>query len=185
MPTHANAERYSGLSIALHWLMLLLIVGVYACIELREFYDKGTPMRDALKGWHFTLGLTVFALVWVRIVARLMGPTPAIVPEPPAMQALLAKLVHVALYALMILMPIGGMLILSGEAKPIPFWGLELPALIGPDKELAETIEEIHATFGKIGYALIAIHAAGSIYHQHVVKDNTLARMMPGGRNVA
>jgi cytochrome b561 len=185
MPAPATAQRYSGLSIALHWLMLLLIVGVYTCTELREFYDKGAPMRDSLKSWHYTLGLTVFALVWIRIVARLMGPTPAIVPEPPAVQALLTRILHIALYALMVLMPIGGMLILSGEAKAIPFWGLELPPLIGPDKDLAHTVEEIHETFGKIGYALIALHALGAIYHHRFVKDNTLVRMMPGGRSQA
>lgn len=180
MPTTPTSERYSSLSIALHWLMLLLIIGVYTATELREFYPKGSVERDALKAWHYTLGLTVFALVWVRIVARLMGPTPPIVPEPPAAQALLAKIIHLALYALMIFMPIGGMLILSGEAKAIPFWGFQIPPLIGENKELAETIEEIHETFGNIGYALIALHALGAIYHHHMVKDNTMRRMMPG-----
>lgn len=180
MPTTTSTERYSGLSIALHWLMLLLIVAVYATIEGREFFEKGTPMRDALKAWHFTLGLTVFALVWLRILARLMGPTPPIIPEPSAAQVLVGKIVHLGLYALMIFMPISGWLILSGEAKAIPFWGFELPPLIGPDKDLAETIEEIHATFGKIGYALIAIHALGAIVHHHVIKDNTMRRVMPG-----
>lgn len=180
MPTTPTSERYSSLSIALHWLMLLLIIAVYTATELREFYPKGSVERDALKAWHYTLGLTVFALVWVRIVARLLGPTPPIVPEPPAMQALVSKVVHLALYALMIFMPIGGMLILSGEAKAIPFWGFEIPPLIGENKELAETVEEIHETFGNIGMFLIALHAVGAIYHHRVVKDNTVRRMMPG-----
>lgn len=40
MSIHNNAERYGSLSIALHWVMVLLMAGVYACIELREWYPK-------------------------------------------------------------------------------------------------------------------------------------------------
>lgn len=180
MPVSTSTTRYSSSVIALHWLMLVLIAAGYACIELRELFEKGTPMRDGLKTVHFSLGITILALVIVRIVARLTSPTPAIIPEPPALQALAAKLVHLALYALMLGMPILGWLILSGEAKAIPYFGLfNLPPLMGPDKELAETIEEIHEIGGKIGYALIAIHAAAAIYHHRIVGDNTVLRMMP------
>jgi len=54
-----NKERYGTLSIGLHWSMLLLLVVVYACIELREFFPKGSDLREALKTWHFMLGLAV------------------------------------------------------------------------------------------------------------------------------
>ena len=55
--------RYGSLSIGLHWLMFLLMIAVYATIELREFYPKGSDPREALKVWHFMLGLSVLALV--------------------------------------------------------------------------------------------------------------------------
>ena len=180
MSTANTPSRYSSVSIAMHWLMLLLIIGVYACIELRELYPKGSDPREALKSWHFTLGLTVFALVWLRLVLRLVSPTPPIEPAPPGWQNLLAKIMHIALYALMIAMPVAGWLILSGEGKPIPFWGLDLPALMGKNKELAHTLEEIHETAGLVGYYLIGLHAAASLYHHYLVKDNTLVRMLPG-----
>ena len=180
MSTANTPSRYSTASIAMHWLMLLLIIGVYACIELRELYPKGSDPREALKSWHFTLGLTVFALVWLRLVLRLVSPTPPIEPTPPGWQNILAKIVHIALYALMIAMPVAGWLILSGEGKPIPFWGLDLPALMGKNKELAHTIEEIHETAGLVGYYLIGLHAAASLFHHYLVKDNTLVRMLPG-----
>ena len=32
---------YSRVSIGLHWLMLVLLVAVYACILLREIYPRG------------------------------------------------------------------------------------------------------------------------------------------------
>jgi len=65
-----TAARWGSLSIALHWLMLILMVGVYACIELKGFFPKGSETRELLKQWHFMLGLSVFALVWLRLLAR-------------------------------------------------------------------------------------------------------------------
>ena len=70
--TNTN-DRYGSLSIAMHWLMFLLLIGVYACIELRELYPKGSDPREALKTWHFTLGLTVFVLVWLRLACACPG----------------------------------------------------------------------------------------------------------------
>ena len=79
-----NTEiRYGSLSIGMHWLMLLLFVAVYGTIELRELFEKGSDLREALKTWHFMLGMLVFVLVWLRLAARLSGPTPAIQPTPP------------------------------------------------------------------------------------------------------
>jgi cytochrome b561 len=180
MNTSNSSSRYSSASIAMHWLMLLLLVGVYACMELHELYPRGSDAREALKSWHFTLGLTVFVLVWLRLVLRMVSPTPPIEPTPAGWQNILAKLVHIALYALMIAMPVAGWLILSGEGKPIPFWGLELPALMGKNKELAETLEEIHETAGLVGYYLIGLHAVAALFHHYFLKDNTLVRMLPG-----
>lgn len=176
-----SAQRYGSLSILMHWGMLVLLIAVYACIELRELYPRGSEPREALKTWHYMLGLSVFVLVWLRLLLRLSGPVPQIVPQEAAWQRGVARLVHLALYALMILLPLAGWLMLSAEGKPIPFFGLQLPALLGEDKELAKLIEEIHETGGTVGYWLVGLHALGALFHHYVVKDNTLVRMLPGG----
>src|SRR4051812_17665253 len=117
--------RYGSFSIALHWVMLLLLIAVYATIELRGMFPKGSDPREAMKAWHFMLGLSVFILVWLRFAAHaIAGPVPRVVPQPPRWQAASAKLMHVALYLLMITMPILGWLVLSAEGKPIPFFGV-------------------------------------------------------------
>lgn len=175
-------ERYGSLSIALHWLMLALLVAVYATIELREIYPKGSDPREALKTWHFMLGLSVLLLVGLRLLARATTPVPRITPTPAAWQALLAKLIHLALYAFMIGMPLAGWLMLSAAGKPIPFFGLELPALIGANKELATQIKEVHETVGTVGYFLVGAHALAALFHHYVIRDNTLLRMLPGRR---
>ena len=173
-------SRYGSLSIGLHWLMLILIAAVYACIELKGNFPKGSDTRELLKQWHFMLGLSVFALVWLRLLARVIAPTPRIEPALPSWQAIPAKLMHVALYALMIGSPLAGWLILSAAGKPIPFFGLELPALVGPNKALTGQIKELHELAGIAGYWLIGLHAAAGLLHHYISGDNTLVRMLPG-----
>ncbi len=174
-----TASRYGSLSIGIHWFMLLLFIAVYACIDLREIYPKGSDPREALKTWHYMLGMLVFLFVWLRIGARFSGPTPHIQPAPPQWQELAAKLLHLALYALMIVMPLTGWLMLSAGGKPIPFFGLELPSLMGEDKHTAKALKEIHETIGTAGYYLIGLHTLAALYHHYVMHDNTLTRMLP------
>lgn len=172
-------SRYPTALIALHWLTLLLLVGVYACIEGREFFPRGSVPREALKSWHFMLGLTVFGVTWLRLAARHFWSIPPIVPTPPAWQARLAQVVHVALYAIMLGMPLGGWIILSAAGKPVPWFGFELPPLVAPDKALAKQVEEIHEVVGKVGLFLIGLHTVAALYHHYLVRDDTLARMLP------
>lgn len=175
-------QRFSSLSIVLHWVMVLLISAVYAAILLRENYPKGTDIREGLKSWHFMLGLAVLVLVVARIVVRLINHGPPITPKPPVWQVFLANVAHFALYAFMLAMPIAGWVILSASDKVIPFFGLQLPALIGPSKALADQVKELHETGGTVGYFLIGLHALAALFHHYIAKDDTLRRMLPGRR---
>ena len=178
--TH-SANRYSPVTVSLHWLMLILLVVVYACMELRGYFPKGSDPRILMKNAHFMLGLTVFALAWLRLAARIAGgTTPAIQPPPPVWQILLARVVHVALYIFILSMPLGGWLLLSAEGQPIPFFGLELPALVAKNHDLAERIEDLHKAGATLGYGLIGVHAAAALFHHYLMGDNTLRRMLPG-----
>jgi cytochrome b561 len=174
-----TTSRYGSLSIGIHWLMLLLFIAVYASINLRELFPKGSDPREALKTWHFMLGILTFTFVWLRLAARFSGPTPLIQPPIPRLQEISAKLLHLALYALMIGMPLTGWLLLSASGKPIPFFGLQLPALIAENKDLAGQIKELHEAVGTTGYFLIGLHAVAAFYHHYVQRDNTLTRMLP------
>lgn len=86
---------------------------------------------------------------------------------------------YVALYAFLIVMPVLGWLTLSAQGKVIPFFELDLPALIGPDKALGNSLEDIHETIGTIGYYLIGLHVAAALFHHYFLRDNTLLRMLP------
>jgi cytochrome b561 len=174
-----TTERYGSLSIAMHWLVLALLVGVYACIELRGLAPRGSGLRADMKTWHFMLGLTVFALVALRLLVRLFTPIPRMAPAVPAWQRHLAELMHGALYAFLIIMPMLGWITLSAGGKTIPWFGLELPALVGMDRDFSHAVEEVHRTLGTIGYYLIGLHAAAALYHHYFIRDDTLLRMLP------
>ena len=169
-----SSPAYSRLSVALHWLMLLLLAAVYATILMRENYPGGSEIRQALKAWHFSLGLTVFALVWVRVVARRFG---GVGHRPGGVAAWVAGGMHLALYGFMIAMPLLGWITLSAEGDPVRLFGLGLPPLTGPNEALAEQVGEIHETLGTVGYWLVGLHAAAALFHHYVLRDGTLRRM--------
>jgi len=173
-------KHYPTNAIALHWLVLLLIVAAYACILLRENYPRGSDIREALKTWHFMLGLSILALTFVRVGLRLITrQTPPITPEPPRWLHLLSIVAHVVIYIWMITMPLAGWTILSAEGDPIPFWGLTLPPLTDVSEQLAGQVEELHELGGTIGYFLLGLHAAAALFHHYFLKDDTLTRMLP------
>lgn len=176
-------DRYGTPSIALHWLTLALLIGVYLAINLHDAAPKGSALRADLKSWHFVLGIGVLALVAVRLAARLVaGPTPRIEPGPSMWQLRLAHAMHLALYAFMLGAPLLGWLAVSAKGDPVAFLGFQLPLPIGPDKALYRSIKEVHETIGTFGYYLIGLHAAAALVHHHVLRDNTLKRMLPERR---
>lgn len=178
-------NAYSRSMIAMHWLMALLIAAVFALIELREIFPKGSVPRETMKSLHFSLGLAVLALVVLRLVVRVSTRTPPIEPRPAAWQTLMAHGAHLALYGLMLAMPILGWLLLSAEGKDVAFFGLSLPPLTVTDKAGAELFEEWHEALGTVFYIVIGLHAVAALAHHYLFRDNTLARMLPGRPRVS
>lgn len=172
-------KRYGTLSIALHWIMLVLLIAVVAFMELRGIFPKGSAPREAMKALHYAAGLLVLALAFLRIAALCAGRPPAIAPLPPGWQRMLAGLVKGGLYLIMLGMPLAGWALLGADGEPFALFGWPLPALAGPDQALADKLEEIHETGASIAYFLVGVHVIAALYHHYIVGDNTLRRMLP------
>ncbi|KAF1689809.1 cytochrome b [Pseudoxanthomonas koreensis] len=168
--------------IALHWITLLLLVGVYATMELRGIFPRGSAERAAMKTAHYFLGISVFALTWLRLGLRLSGRIPPITPQPPKWQSALAAVVALALYVLLLAMPIVGYLLLNAEGHAPAIGNLRLPLLIPVQQGLAESLETWHGRIATAGYWLVGVHALAAIYHHHVRRDDALLRMSPRRR---
>lgn len=167
---------YSRTMIYIHWGVALLIAAAFATIELRELFEKGSVPREGLKTVHFHLGITILALVLIRLLVRARTSAPAITPPPPAWQTGSSHLLHAVLYGLMLAMPILGWLTLSAAGKPLPFG---LPALVEASKDAAGWYKELHHQLGEVLYILIGVHIAAALVHHLAFKDNTLKRIMP------
>ncbi|WP_207284572.1 cytochrome b [Pseudomonas sp. FW300-N2A2] len=172
-------DRYAKLSITLHWLMLALFVGVYACIEIKGLLPRGSNARALFLGLHGLFGISIFALVWIRLLGRLT-PRPPITPTPPAWQTGLSHLMHLVLYGLMIVTPLMAWLMLAAGGKPLPYFDFYLSAPVSVDPDLAKRFKYWHEWLGTSGYWLIGLHALAGLFHHYWVGDNTLARMLSG-----
>ena len=170
-------QRYPKLQILIHWLMFLLIAVAAISIEVREAIPKGTDLRSELKNLHIFIGQLVLIFLFVRVIARLSFKQP--LPESQIdWQVALMKLVHVALYVLMLAIPITGILLLQAGAKEVSFLGYVLPEIISPDRQIKKIIKEVHELLSNSLYLLVALHVAASLWHHYVIRDGSLKRML-------
>lgn len=172
-------DRYSTLSITLHWLTLVLMVAIYISIELHESLPRGHALRRPMEDWHIYLGLCLLPIVVFRAVTILRAKIPAILPSPPMWQMRVTKLMKVYLYVLMIGAPLVGWIMVNAEGNIVSLWGFVLPSLVSESESLAGLASEVHEILGVSGYFFIAIHVLAALYHHYLLKDNTLKRMLP------
>ena len=172
-----SGTAFGSVARALHWSMAILIVASLAMIELRGWAPRGGALRAGLRDWHSQVGLVVFALVWLRLYWRLVNIEPAIVPQPAAWQRSTAHAVEWTFYALMIALPMLGIVMMQADGKTVSLLGVSLPPMVAIDKVQAHRLEDIHEWLGNAMMALIALHVCASLWHKFIHRDNTLARM--------
>jgi cytochrome b561 len=142
---------------------------------------KGPPRAFGLFA-HMTLGQCVFVLVIARLVWRYTNPPPP--PEQTRFGKLLeivAALNHYALYALMLAVPILGVIVQLKRGNPLPFFGLgEFASPWPADRATARTILHFHEYCADALLILAGVHAVAALVHHYAFRDRTLTRMLPG-----
>ena len=172
-----NHSRYTGFAILLHWVMALLILVTWS-IAIVVSDMPLSPTRIAGYSWHKWLGVTVFFLVVVRLLWRSTHPAPELNLRMPAWQERVMKLTHVALYLLMVAIPVVGWLMSSAKGYTVNYFGLfELPDLVEKDKALGHTLKEVHEWLANSLMALVGLHILAALKHQLIDKDGLLSRM--------
>ena len=172
-----SKERWGQVSIALHWLTALLVIGL-AVVGLVMTELPNSALKVQIYALHKSFGLTVLALAALRLLWRAIAGTPDEVPAP-RLQQLAAKSVHWALYALLFALPLSGWLFNSAAGFPLKWFGLvALPKLFtGYNPELKHLAHELHETGFYLLALLLLAHAGAALYHHYVKKDDTLNRM--------
>lgn len=171
--------RYSGVAIALHWLMALLILGNF-CLGL---YMADLPLsiqRLHLFNYHKWTGATILAIAVLRLLWRLTHRPPPDLPAP-RWQIRAAHVTHWALYALFFAVPLAGWAYSSASGFQVVVYGvIPLPDFVPKDKALADSLKELHEILAWVLFSLVALHVAAAMKHTLVDRDGLLRRMAPG-----
>ena len=172
--TNTLAE-YGFISKLLHWLSaILLLVQIPLGFYLVDL-DFGEE-RINVENIHVILGLTIFYIVVIRLVNKILNPTPKLDPSIFKGQVFLAKMNHILLYLAILSITISGILkkLFNGEKLVIFFKEIQ----INDNFELADQFYEIHILSNYTILFLISIHLIAVIVHRLFFKDNLLKKML-------
>jgi cytochrome b561 len=179
MTLRNTPDSFGLVSRILHWTMALMIL-ILLPLGLRLAGMQPSLSTLWLYGLHKTLGLTALALVLVRIIWHRISPPPAPIGPPRAWETRAAKAGHVALYVLMLAMPLSGWIASSATGIDVMFaerW------VVPPIAPVSETIDQvgfaIHGILGKLLLALVVLHMAAAVKRE-MEGDGTLRRMIRG-----
>ncbi|MCK1654078.1 cytochrome b/b6 domain-containing protein [Bradyrhizobium sp. 149] len=164
------SHRFAPIQRLLHWLMA-------ACIIAMLFIGVGmvssvAPTYLPLILIHKTLGVTLLALVVIRLALRLhYGAPPLPADLPPAIK-LGAQLSHLALYGFMIVMPLLGLGMLWAAAYPVVLYGrIHIPALLPQSDRVHTLLWNAHLYLGFAFFALVLLHLAAALFHALIRRD--------------
>jgi len=172
-----STDRYNPISVVFHWLMAAIIVATWS-IAIVVSDMPLSPARITGYSWHKWLGVTVFFLVILRLVWRATHPAPQLEIKMPAWQERAMQLTHIALYLLMIVIPLVGWLMSSAKGYTVNYFGLfELPDLLSKDKALGHQLKDLHEYLADVLVALVSLHVLAALKHQFIDRDGLLSRM--------
>jgi cytochrome b561 len=169
-------DRFSGLQRLLHWLMALMVltmlfVGVSMVSTLKPFFLT-------LISIHKPLGISILALAVLRLIVRWWLGAPELPDDLPRVQALAAKLSHVMLYALLIVMPLVGWGMLSAGGYPIVLYGsIHLPKILPHDGQLHAGLLMTHIVLAYIFFATLLLHVGAALFHALIRRDGVFRAM--------
>lgn len=182
MQLRNSASGYGAVSRSLHWITVVLVLIAWAVGTFGDVLPKGEARATGL-AVHIAAGLAILVVLAVRLVWR------AIDPPPPPEHTMFgtwgdraSRLAHYTLYALLLLVPVIGIAVQFARGTPLPLFGLaEIASPWAADRAFARSMKEVHEVLANALVILAALHAAAALVHHWVLRDRTLARMLPGG----
>jgi len=189
MQLRNTRSGYGLIAILFHWMMALLIIGLFVFGKYMTGLDPMAPDTFALYQLHKSLGFLVLALVLARLAWRLANPSPALPETMPGFERLAAHLGHAGLYALMLAIPLSGWLMVSAspwgiptvvfDMLPVPH--LPVPEALGSKAEAENTLKGLHELLANGLLFLVVLHVAAALKHHFLNRDDVLRRMVRAG----
>lgn len=177
MPPSDPPPRYTRTAIVLHWLIAILVIGQFALGWWMQEIPKqpAGPRVDAFN-LHKSIGITLFALMALRLAWRGWHPPP---PLPPMArwQAWAARTTHALLYAALLIQPLAGYLGSEVSGYPVRYFGFILPSWAGKHLALKDALSVVHLATSWVIATLVVLHVAGALRHAFIDRDKLLVRM--------
>lgn len=176
-PTKDTAERYGLVSRALHWSMAALILWQFLGMALRGIAEDSAVAEFFLRG-HSPIGALIFLLLLVRGSWALLNRShrPA---HGPDLLGRAATAGHVALYALMAVVPAIALLRSYGSGRGLNAFGLfqVIPATGVRVDWMVAPASALHGPLAWTLLVLVGGHVTMAIFHDAVLRDRTIAKM--------
>jgi cytochrome b561 len=173
--TPSEKASYALLAISLHWLLAVLIIGMIS-LGWYMLSIEDNPGSD----WYFMLHKSIGIIVTILVLLRLMwrsGHKPDPLPSNFSQwQATASKMTHWVLYAAMIAMPFIGIVGALLSKDGISFFGVILPRILSPNRDLSEIFFSMHSIVAWFIVALVSLHVAAALKHL-INKDGVFQRM--------
>tara|TARA_R110000850_G_scaffold267554_2_gene398581 strand:+ start:27 stop:893 length:867 start_codon:yes stop_codon:yes gene_type:complete len=174
-------QRYGRVSRFLHWTIAILFLALIPMGVFASIIPEGTEYRNAYYVVHKTLGVVVFALLLTRLVWNRISKRPELDPSLKPYERKLAHGVHIALYGMMIAIPVTGFVMTSFHGYPTFFFIWELEPLWAP----SDTATIIWGTLHKyllpyLLYIILGAHVLGALKHHFVDKHSAAFKRMVG-----
>jgi cytochrome b561 len=182
MQLRNSADSYGAISRCLHWCTVVLVIIAWVLGTFDDALPKGT-WRAAGLVVHISAGSAILVAVIARVLWRLVEP-------PPVESTILgewgnraSRLVHYALYALLVATVVAGIVLQFARGDALPLLGLgEIPSPWIASRAFARSMKETHEVAANALMVLAVLHAAAALVHHWVLHDRTLLRMLPGAR---
>jgi cytochrome b561 len=180
--TDPAVPRYGAVAQIMHWLIAALVFAMFGLGWYMARLPLGQEKFD-LYQLHKSLGITIFALAVLRLLWRSFHPAPPLPAGLPPWERTAARISHALLYLMLLVQPLIGFLQSNAANFPVVLWGVwPLPALIGSNEGLGETLVVVHRWNSRLLLLLILLHVAAALRHHFVLKDDVLRRMLPAAR---
>lgn len=171
--------RYHPIAQALHWLIALSVVGLIIAGLIIRYDLISKPDRLFLALVHISVGLTVLALMALRLIYRLSRTPPDLPGTIAPHERILAAIGHWSFYALLFAMPVFGVLFVEGAGHPVKWFGLfALPQFIGKNKAISHDFAFLHFWGGILLIVVLIAHVGAVLLHE-TRGQKILRRMMP------
>ncbi|VAW51317.1 Cytochrome B561 [hydrothermal vent metagenome] len=173
-----STSQYGWISIVLHWSMALVLIGMFFLgdymVEL-NYYDTWYHKAPAI---HKATGIILGMFLMFRIGWNYAQSRPVSL-EKSVTLTVLAKLGHLSIYLIIIVLCISGYFISTAKGQGIDvFYLFELPALLADSADRGEAAGKVHDIAGSLFILIIVLHAIAGLVHHFAFKDRTLKRIL-------